>query len=167
LRENGVGTYEELVKKDNEVRGDYGRSNDHRKKIDERLASITELQKYIGTYTKTRETLRQYNGIKKPKDKQKFYDANAADIILCRAAKKYFDEHNFGKTLPSINSLKQEYATLLSEKKSLGNIKEKRETMIKWAMVKNNVERFLTAVTRNFFSRRYRRRSRQSRREAA
>ncbi|GHV16903.1 hypothetical protein FACS189425_02040 [Clostridia bacterium] len=40
-----------------------------------------------------------------------------------------------------------EYATLLSEKKSLGNIKEKRETMIKWAMVKNNVERFLAAPT--------------------
>ena len=46
-----------------------------------------------------------------------------------------------------MNSLKQEYATLLSEKKSLGNIKEKRETMIKWAMVKNNVERFLSAPT--------------------
>ena len=47
---------------------------------------------------------------------------------------------------------------MLSEKKSLGNIKEKRETMIKWAMVKNNVERFLaaqnararSAVTRSF-----------------
>ena len=67
-------------------------SNDRRKKIDERLAAITELQKYIGTYSKTRETLRQYNAIKKPKDKQKFYDANAANIILCRAAKSYFDK---------------------------------------------------------------------------
>jgi hypothetical protein len=147
LQENGVGTYEELVRKDNEVSGDYGQSNERRKKIDERLAGITELQKYIGQYSKTRETLRQYNAIKKPRDKQKFYDANAADIILCRAAKKYFDEQHFDKTLPSINSLKQEYATLLSEKKSLGNIKEKRETMIKWAMVKNNVERFLAAPT--------------------
>jgi hypothetical protein len=91
--------------------------------------------------------LQQYNAIKKPKDKQKFYDANAADIILCRAAKKYFDEQHFDKKLPSINSLKQEYATLLSEKKTLGNIKEKRDTMIKWAMVKNNVERFLAAPT--------------------
>jgi hypothetical protein len=29
---------------------------------------------------------------------------------------------------------------LLTDKRTLGNIKEKRETMIKWAMVKNNVD---------------------------
>ena len=116
-------------------------SSGHRKAIDERLAAITELQKYIG----------QYNAIKKPRDKQKFYDANAANIILCRASGKTFLFYNLSQSPsaedPSINSLKQEYATLLSEKKSLGNIKEKRETMIKWAMVKNNVERFLAAPT--------------------
>jgi hypothetical protein len=68
-------------------------------------------------------------------------------LTLRAAAKKYFDEQGFEKTLPSIESLKREYVTLLSEKKSLGSIKEKRETMIKWAMVKNNVERFLAAPT--------------------
>jgi hypothetical protein len=140
LQENGIGTYEELVKKDNEVSGDYGRSNERRKEIDARLAEITETQKCIGTYHKTYPTLKQYNAIKKPKDRQKFYEANHGDIDMCRAAKKYFDEQGFEKTLPSINSLKQEYATLLTDKRTLGNIKEKRETMIKWAMVKNNVD---------------------------
>ncbi|GHU57426.1 hypothetical protein AGMMS49975_23000 [Clostridia bacterium] len=145
LQENGVGTYEELVKKDNEVSGDYGRSNDRRKAIDARLAAITETQKYIGNYSKGQAVYKEYRAIKNPKKAQAFYEEHRAPMTLRAAAKKYFDEQGFEKTLPSIESLKREYATLLSDKKSLGNIKEKRETMIKWAMVKNNVERFLAA----------------------
>ncbi|GHU36478.1 hypothetical protein FACS1894105_06900 [Clostridia bacterium] len=147
LQENGIGTYEELVKKDNEVSGDYGRSNDRRKAIDARLAAITETQKYIGNYSKGQAVYREYRAIKNPKKAQAFYEEHRAPLTLRSAAKKYFDEQGFEKTLPSIESLKREYATLLSERKSLGNIKEKRETMIKWAMVKNNVERFLAAPT--------------------
>jgi hypothetical protein len=143
LQENGIGTYEELVKKESATSGDYGRSNERRKEIDSQLAAITELQKQIGIYSKTRATLKEYNSIRKPKDRQKFYNTNSANIILCQAAKRYFDEQSYGKDnkLPSIEALKREYATLLSEKRTLGNIKEKRETMIKWAMVKNNVDR--------------------------
>jgi hypothetical protein len=147
LQENGIGTYEELVKKDNEVSGDYGLSNERRKEIDERLAGITELQKHIGNYSKGQAVYKEYKAIKNQKKAQAFYEEHRAALTLRSAAKKYFDEQHFDKTLPSINSLKQEYATLLSEKKTLGNIKAKRDTMIKWAMVKNNVERFLAAPT--------------------
>jgi hypothetical protein len=52
LKENGVGTYEELVKKDNAVSADYFHANERRKEIDARLAAITELQKHIGNYGK-------------------------------------------------------------------------------------------------------------------
>jgi hypothetical protein len=47
------------------------------------------------------------------------------------------------KTLPSINALKQEYAALLAERKTLGNIKQKRDDMIDWARAKNNADRIL------------------------
>jgi hypothetical protein len=33
-----------------------------------------------------------------------FYDANRADITLCNAAKRYFDEQGFKGKFPSINS---------------------------------------------------------------
>ena len=49
---------------------------------------------------------------------QKFYDEHTADIILHRAAKKHFDKLGM-KKLPSITSLKQEWAELNTEKKKL------------------------------------------------
>jgi hypothetical protein len=52
LQENGVGTYEELVKKDNAVSADYHHANGRRKAIEDRLVAITDLQKHIGNYSK-------------------------------------------------------------------------------------------------------------------
>ena len=45
LKENGIGTYEELVKKECDTSVDYHKKNDRRKEIDARLAQIMELQK--------------------------------------------------------------------------------------------------------------------------
>jgi len=49
------------------------------------------------------------------------YDVHVTDIILCETAKRFFDKAGFNKKqkLPSINTLKQEWATLDSEKKTL------------------------------------------------
>jgi hypothetical protein len=52
LKENGIGTYKELVKKESDVSADYAHSNERRKKIDARLAEITETQKHVGNYHK-------------------------------------------------------------------------------------------------------------------
>jgi hypothetical protein len=43
--------------------------------------------------------------------------AHTADIILHRAAKKYFGSQNLGGKLPPIATLKQEWATLESQRK--------------------------------------------------
>ena len=83
------------------------------------MAEITELQKYIGQYGKTRDVYTQY---KKSGWSEKFYEEHRADITLHRAAKKYFDDAGYGvnnKKLPTIAALKQEYAALLAEKKKL------------------------------------------------
>ena len=47
-----------------------------------------------------------------------FFDIHAADIILHKAAKKYFDELKITK-LPSINSLRSEWAELEKEHRKL------------------------------------------------
>jgi len=140
LKENGIGTYEELVKKESDISADYYNMNERRKGIDERLSAITELQKYIGQYGKSRDVWAAY---KKSGWDSAFFEANRADITLHKAAKNYFDEQGFKGKLPSINTLKQEYATLLAEKKSLGNIKAAREKMIDWATAKNNTDSIL------------------------
>jgi hypothetical protein len=139
LKENGIGTYEELVKKDSDVTADYFKRNERRKEIDARLADITELQKHIGNYGKGQSVYNEYRAIKNQKKAQAFYEEHRAALTLRSAAKKYFDGLGL-KKLPSINSLKQEYATLLAEKKSLGDIKAAREDMVDWARAKHNVD---------------------------
>ena len=73
------------------------------------------MQKQIGTYGKTRDVYTKY---KASGWSRKFYDEHTGDIILHRAAKKYFDELGL-KKLPKIAELKQEYAALAADKKNL------------------------------------------------
>jgi len=140
LKENGVGSYEELVEKSGAASAEFNERLTKIKAIDKRLNEISELQKYIGQYGKTRDVYKAYSASGKD---QNFYEANRAEITLHEAAKKYFNSLNL-KKLPSIQELKQEYATLLSEKKKLyvgyKEIKENHRTL---GVAKMNVERLL------------------------
>ena len=63
--------------------------------------------------------------------------------MACQAAKRYFDSLGL-KKLPSIQTLKQEYAKLETEnKKRYPEYKQTREKMIELLTAKNNVERIL------------------------
>jgi len=100
------------------------------------------LQRNIGTYFKTREVYAQYRKLKGRKQ-AKFYEQHTSEIAACQAAKHYFDSLGL-KKLPSIQSLKQEYATLQAEnKKRYPEYKQAREKMIELLTAKNNVERIL------------------------
>ena len=80
------------------------------------MKEISKLQKHIGTYGKTREIYAQYRKLP-PKKQAVFYAEHASAIISCEAAKRYFDGLGL-KKLPSVQSLKQEYAALLADRKS-------------------------------------------------
>lgn len=108
--------------------------------IESRLGEISSLQKNIGTYSKTKEIYRQYcdSGWNK-----KFHAMHESDIIIHRTAKKYFDSLGMTK-LPSIQSLKQEYASLYAEKRKLyQSYRSEREEMTALLRAKSNVERLL------------------------
>lgn len=107
------------------------------------MAEISALQKHIGTYGKTREVFMRY---RKSGYSDKFYEEHRADITLHRAAKKYFDGLGYGKDkkLPTINTLKQEYATLLAEKKKLyAGYHATKKNMQSLAIAKGNTDRIL------------------------
>ena len=105
-----------------------------------RQKEVSELQKNIGTYGKTRDTYAKYKASGWDRG---FYDTHATDIILHKAAKKYFNDTGM-KKLPSINTLRQEWATLQSEKKILykgyHELKDKRIELLR---AKDNVQRIL------------------------
>jgi hypothetical protein len=116
LQEQGIDSYEDLKRKAAAASNEFNSLTEKIKDADKRLNGISELQKQIGAYGKTRAV---YDAYKKSGWDRSFYDANTADIILHRAAKKFFDEHDFKTKLPSMNSLKQDFAATLSEKKKL------------------------------------------------
>ena len=70
-------------------------------------------------------------------------DIHAADIILHRAAKKYFNELGM-KKLPSINQLKQEYASIASERKKLyGDYHKLKDLSRELSIARSNADRML------------------------
>lgn len=108
----------------------------------ERMKEISELQRHIGAYRKNRDI---YIGYRKlPVKKQAaFYEKYRRQIVLCEAAKKFFDELGLHK-LPGIQMLKQEYAELQAENKKLyPEQKQQRAKMLELLTARSNVERIL------------------------
>jgi hypothetical protein len=118
LQENGIGSYEELMEKSAAASGSFNSKRKRIVEIETRQKEISELQKQIGTYRKTKEIYSLYLRSKRDPD---FYETHRADIVLHEAAKRHFNESGYGKSkpLPKMDALKQEWATLNSEKKSL------------------------------------------------
>jgi hypothetical protein len=140
LQDSGIDSYEDLVKKSASASGEFAALTARIKEIETRLKDVAELQKQIGTYGKTRDVFAKY---KASKWSRKFYDDHATDVILHRAAKKYFDGLGM-KKLPSINSLRQEYATLAAEKKKLyGGYHKIKDTSRELSVARANAERLL------------------------
>jgi myo-inositol-1-phosphate synthase len=143
LNENGIDSYDDLVKKSAAASSDFNGRLNRIKEIETRQKEITELQKHMGTYGKTLDVYKEYLNAK---NQNKFFEEHRADITLHQAAKKYFDEHGYskGNKLPSMQSLKQEWAELNSEKKTLYNgYHELKEHGMKLLMAKDNAERLL------------------------
>lgn len=146
LQEVGIDSYDELVRRTNTASADFNGRLTRIKKIEARQKEISELQKHIGTYGKTRDVYIQYKTIKNPKQREEFYENHRADITRHEAAKKYFDASGYGKNnrLPKINALRQEWAALEAEKKNLYHgYRELKEHRTKLLTAKNNADRIL------------------------
>ena len=140
LQESGLIEYEALTEKTDAISKAFHETSDRLKAVESRLAEISCLQKEIGTYSKTREVYRQYRDSGWNK---KFYTAHESEIIIHKAAKKHFDSLGLTK-LPSMQSLKQEYATLDAEKRKLyRGYRAEREEMNSLFRAKSNVDRLL------------------------
>ena len=142
LQENGLTDLRELEKACDAAVQKFNDLADQSKAASARMKDISELQKQIGTYGKTREIYAQYRKLTGRK-RENFYEQHSSEITVCQAAKRYFDSLGL-KKLPSIQSLKQEYATLYAEnRKRYPEYKQAKAKMIELLTAKNNVERIL------------------------
>ena len=84
------------------------------KTAETRMSEIQTLRTHIINYSKTREV---YAGYRKAGYSKKYLAEHESDIILHKAAKKVFDVFGL-KKLPTVKSLNEEFARLLTEKKA-------------------------------------------------
>ncbi len=144
LQENGLDDYDALTEAADASSKKYHEISGKTKADSERMKEIAELQKQIGTYSKTREVYAQYRKLPQ-KNRDAFYNEHSSEIILCKVAKRYFDSLGLQK-LPSIKALKEEYAVLEAENKKLyPEQKRERAKMMELLTAKSNTDRILGA----------------------
>ena len=140
LQENGLTDLDKLDAAAQSAKDDFNALQTRVHAIDSRLADINALQKHIGAYGKTKDVFFQY---RRAKNKRKFYLENETAIETCKAAKTYFNSLGLEK-IPTIKSLKQEYATLSAEKRTLySDYHVKRDHMQKVLTARQNVSLML------------------------
>lgn len=114
LKEHDLLDYAKLAHKTEEAMGRSRQLSADIRAAEKRMAKITALKKHIINYSNTREI---YVAYRKAGYSQKYYAAHEGEILLHKAAKLAFDELGM-KKLPTVMSLNQECATLLTTKKA-------------------------------------------------
>lgn len=142
LQENNLLDYEVLLQACAAASEKYNAVSAKTKANSKRMNEISQLQKHIEAYRKTKDIYAEYRRL--PIKKQAaFYEQHRSQIVLCEAAKHYFDELCL-KKLPGIKMLKQEYAELQTENKKLyPEQKQDRAKMLELLTAKSNVQRIL------------------------
>ena len=139
LEEHNLRDYDELAAKAQDVSAIFGEISERQKRLEARLAEITELKKHIINYSKTKEVYVQYrqSGYSK-----KFFEEHREEITLHKAAKEAFSKIH-GK-LPTIRELNQEFEQVLQEKKkTYAEYRKARQEMKDYQTAKYNVDQFL------------------------
>ena len=143
LQEQGLDDYDLLDERASAATERFHSLSDKIKTLDAGLVANAELQKQIVTYSKTRKTYVEY---RKAGYSKKFKALHEADILLHQAAKKFFDERGYGKEkkIPTVASLREEYAPMLAEKKKAHrDYREAKSEMQSLVTARSNVQRLL------------------------
>ena len=139
LEEHNLRDYDELAAKAKDVSTIFGEISERQKRLEARLAEITEFKKHIINYAKTKGVYAQYrqSGYSK-----KFFEEHREEITLHKAAKEAFSKIH-GK-LPTIRELNQEFEQVLHEKKrTYAEYRKARQEMKDYQTAKYNVDQFL------------------------
>ena len=140
LQEHNLLNYAELAEKADDSSERFRKLSAQIKDAETRMAEISVLRSHIINYAKTREVYADY---RKAGYSKKFLAEHEPDILLHKAAKKYFDEIGIQK-LPSVKSLNNEYSELIAKKKeAYADYRKAREEMRELLVIKANVDRIL------------------------
>ncbi len=114
VQRHDIESYDEIAEKSEAAAARVSELSETIKTAEKRLAEIAILKTHIINYSKTRDV---YVGYRKAGYSKKYLVEHEDDIIIHKAAKNAFDELGL-KKLPTVKSLNDEYAKLLTQKKS-------------------------------------------------
>jgi len=138
LQEKGLDDYSVLKEKTASATARFNELSERLKELEAELSDNAAMQKHIVNYSKTRQTYIDY---RKAGYSKKFKELHEADIIIHQTAKNAFDRLGV-KKLPTVASLRAEYAPLLEEKKHIyKEYKEVKTEMRELLTAKTNVDR--------------------------
>lgn len=139
LQEHGITDPEELAAKAEAATARFRELDEPIKEADHRLKEITELQKHIVNFARTKETYVEYQ---KSGYSSTFADEHIEEITLHRAAKDAFRALGDQK-LPPMQELKKEYRELQAKKRTLYPAYRKaRAEMQELLRAQRNIELF-------------------------
>lgn len=140
LTENRLLDYGDLRKKAAQAEARCNGLSAIVKATETKIAENAVLQTHILNYIKTREV---YAAYRQAGYSKRFLTEHEAEIALHKAAKKAFDDLGL-KKLPTIKTLRAEYAALLAEKKQIyAEYRQARDDMRQLLKAKANVELLL------------------------
>ncbi len=140
LQEHDLLQYTELAKKTAGSSERFRQLSEEIKSAEKRMAELSVLRTHIINYAKTRDTYVDY---RKAGYSKRFLAEHEPDILLHKAAKKYYNDAGM-KKLPNVKEINAEYAEPLSKKKAAyAEYREAKEEMQELLIVKANVDRIL------------------------
>lgn len=123
LQEHNLTQYSDLRNRSAAASSEFHEVRKNIKDLEEQLQCNAVLQRHIQNYSKTRQTYIEYQ---KSHYDPKFKEAHESEILLHMGARKYFDELGTEK-LPTMKSLKADYAELLTQKKAAYAVYRKKK----------------------------------------
>ena len=139
MREQHIESFEDLYAKTEAAVERFNGLNDQIKSAESRMAANLALQKHIQNYARTKDV---YAAYRKSGYSRKFFEEHRAELTLHKAAKDAFNALGSEK-IPSIRQLRQEYADLISQKKTAyRDYREAKKQMQEFLKARQNVEMF-------------------------
>ena len=140
LTEHGIGSYGELESKLTAVSTRRDAAHAEIKRIEGRAAELSLVMKHSATY---RQLKSLYDRYRKSDDKEKFLRGHESEIILFEAAARELKRLG-AVPLPTMESMKTEFANLAAEKERLlAEYKIARSEVQEYETVKQNVDALL------------------------
>lgn len=140
LQENGIRSYDDLVKKADDSAERFNTLNARIKSAEKRMDEISGLRGHIIDYAKTRDV---YAAYRRSGYSRAFLEEHQAEIIKHKAAKDAFEKFE-GKEIPSMKDLNAEFQELLSQKrKDYSEYHDAKENMQRYKTAKYDIDRAL------------------------